>query len=160
MFFEGFDAFVFRRNMREWKIGLFKYKEVLSTMSEERKLSFETKAIHAGQELDSATLSRAVPLYQTTSFGFRDTDHAADLFALKEFGNIYTRIMNPTTDVFEKRVAALEGGLAGLATASGMSAITYSILNIASAGDEIVSAASLYGGNSTGNTYTILKRSW
>lgn len=115
-------------------------------MSEERKLALETLAVHAGQEIDPATMSRAVPLYQTTSYGFRDTDHAANLFALKEFGNIYTRLMNPTTDVFEKRVAALEGGLAALATASGQAAITYSILNIAGAGDEIVSSASLYGG--------------
>jgi O-acetylhomoserine (thiol)-lyase len=91
-------------------------------------------------------MSRAVPLYQTTSYGFRDTDHAADLFALKEFGNIYTRLMNPTTDVLEKRIAALEGAPAALATASGMAAITYAILNIAEAGDEIVSASSLYGG--------------
>jgi O-acetylhomoserine (thiol)-lyase len=116
------------------------------TMSEERELSFETLAVHAGQEIDPTTMSRAVPLYQTTSYGFRDTDHAANLFALKEFGNIYTRLMNPTTDVFEKRIAALEGAPAALATASGQAAITYSILNIAGAGDEIVSAASLYGG--------------
>jgi O-acetylhomoserine (thiol)-lyase len=115
-------------------------------MSEERELSFETLAVHAGQEIDPTTMSRAVPLYQTTSYGFRDTDHAANLFALKEFGNIYTRLMNPTTDVFEKRIAALEGAPAALATASGQAAITYSILNIAGAGDEIVSAASLYGG--------------
>ncbi|MDF2961948.1 MAG: O-acetylhomoserine aminocarboxypropyltransferase [Paenibacillus sp.] len=115
-------------------------------MSKERKLGLETLAVHAGQEIDPTTMSRAVPLYQTTSYGFRDTDHAANLFALKEFGNIYTRLMNPTTDVFEKRVAALEGGPAALATASGQAAITYSILNIAGAGDEIVSAASLYGG--------------
>ncbi len=112
----------------------------------ERKLALETLAVHAGQEIDPTTRSRAVPLYQTTSYGFRDTDHAANLFGLKEFGNIYTRLMNPTTDVFEKRVAALEGGLAALATASGQAAITYSILNIAGAGDEIVSASSLYGG--------------
>lgn len=79
-------------------------------MSEERKLSLETLAIHAGQQLDPTTLSRAVPIYQTSSYGFRDTDHAADLFALKQFGNIYTRIMNPTSDVFEQRMAALEGG--------------------------------------------------
>ncbi|WP_409341396.1 homocysteine synthase [Paenibacillus sp. MBLB4367] len=115
-------------------------------MSEQRKLSLDTLAVHAGQEIDPTTLSRAVPLYQTTSYGFRDTEHAANLFALKEFGNIYTRLMNPTTDVFEKRVAALEGGAAALATASGQAAITYSILNIAGAGDDIVSAASLYGG--------------
>ncbi len=115
-------------------------------MTEERKLSPDTIAVHGGQEIDPTTMSRAVPIYQTTSYGFRDTDHAADLFALKEFGNIYTRIMNPTTDVLEKRVAALEGAPAALAVASGMSAITYSILNIAGAGDEIVSASSLYGG--------------
>jgi O-acetylhomoserine (thiol)-lyase len=115
-------------------------------MAEERKLSLDTLAIHAGQEVDPTTLSRAVPLYQTTSYAFRDTDHAADLFALKEFGNIYTRLMNPTTDVFEKRVAALEGGAAALATSSGQAAITTAILNIAGAGEEVVSATSLYGG--------------
>jgi len=115
-------------------------------MSEERKLSLDTLAIHAGQEVDPTTLSRAVPLYQTTSYAFRDTDHAADLFALKEFGNIYTRLMNPTTDVFEKRVAALEGGAAALAASSGQAAITTAILNIAGAGEEVVSATSLYGG--------------
>ncbi len=115
-------------------------------MTEERKLRPETLAVHGGQEIDPATMSRAVPIYQTTSYGFRDTDHAANLFALKEFGNIYTRIMNPTTDVFEKRVAALENGAAALATASGQAAISYAIWNIAGAGDEIVSATSLYGG--------------
>jgi O-acetylhomoserine (thiol)-lyase len=115
-------------------------------MTEERKPRIETLAVHAGQEIDPTTGSRAVPIYQTTSYGFRDADHAANLFALREFGNIYTRIMNPTTDVFEKRVAALEGGAAALATASGQAAITYAILNIAGAGDEIVSASSLYGG--------------
>jgi len=115
-------------------------------MSEQRKLSLETLSVHAGQEIDPTTLSRAVPIYQTTSYGFRDTEHAANLFALKEFGNIYTRIMNPTSDVFEKRIAALEGAPAALAVASGQAAITYSILNIAGAGDEIVSATSLYGG--------------
>ncbi|WP_067623652.1 homocysteine synthase [Alicyclobacillus acidiphilus] len=115
-------------------------------MTEAKQLRPETLAVHAGQEIDPTTFSRAVPIYQTTSYGFRDSDHAADLFALKEFGNIYTRIMNPTTDVFEKRVAALEGGAAALATASGQAAITYSILNIAGAGDEIVSSTSLYGG--------------
>ncbi|MBN3525618.1 homocysteine synthase [Paenibacillus apiarius] len=111
-----------------------------------RTFGLETLAVHAGQEVDPTTLSRAVPLYQTTSYAFKDTDHAANLFALKEFGNIYTRLMNPTTDVFEKRVAALEGGAGALATASGQAAITYAILNIAGAGDEIVSATSLYGG--------------
>ncbi|WNS42947.1 homocysteine synthase [Paenibacillus sp. MMS20-IR301] len=115
-------------------------------MSEERKLSFETLTVHAGQEIDPTTLARAVPLYQTTSYGFRDAEHAANLFALKEFGNIYTRLMNPTTDVFEQRLAALEGGAGALATASGAAAISFSILNIAGAGDEIVSSASLYGG--------------
>ncbi|AIQ65603.1 O-acetylhomoserine aminocarboxypropyltransferase [Paenibacillus stellifer] len=115
-------------------------------MPEQPKLSFETLAVHAGQEIDPTTFSRAVPLYQTTSYGFRDTEHAANLFGLKEFGNIYTRLMNPTTDVFEQRIAALEGGVGALATASGAAAISFSILNIAGAGDEIVSSASLYGG--------------
>jgi len=112
----------------------------------ETKLSFGTLAVHAGQQVDPTTNSRAVPIYQTTSYVFNDSDHAANLFGLKEFGNIYTRIMNPTWDVFEQRIAALEGGVGALATASGQAAITYSILNIAQAGDEIVSAASLYGG--------------
>ncbi|MEF3306065.1 homocysteine synthase [Paenibacillus sp. GYB003] len=115
-------------------------------MSEQRKLSLETLAVHAGQEIDPTTLSRAVPIYQTTSYGFRDTEHAADLFALKQFGNIYTRLMNPTSDVFEKRIAALEGGVGALATSSGQAAITYSIINIAGAGDEIVASSTLYGG--------------
>jgi O-acetylhomoserine (thiol)-lyase len=115
-------------------------------MSEERKYALETLAVHAGQEIDPTTRARALPIYQTTSYGFRDAQHAADLFALREPGNIYTRIMNPTQDAFEKRVAALEGGAAGLATASGSAAITYAILTIAEAGDEIVSASSLYGG--------------
>ncbi|WIV18720.1 homocysteine synthase [Paenibacillus polygoni] len=116
-------------------------------MSNEKKaFAFETLAVHAGQEIDPTTLSRAVPLYQTTSYGFRDSDHAANLFSLQEFGNIYTRITNPTTDVFEKRIAALEGGAGALATASGQAAITFSILNIAGSGDEIVSSSSLYGG--------------
>lgn len=111
-----------------------------------KKLSFETIQLHGGQEVDSVTKSRAVPLYQTTSYLFEDTQDAADLFALKKFGNIYTRIMNPTTDVFEKRVALLEGGVGAVATASGMAAITYAILNIAGSGDEIVSASTIYGG--------------
>jgi O-acetylhomoserine (thiol)-lyase len=122
------------------------FYERMIPMSEERKLGLETLAIHAGQEIDPATMARALPIYQTTSYGFRDTEHAANLFSLKELGNIYTRLMNPTTDVFEKRVAALEGGPAALATASGQAAITFAILNIAGAGDEIVSATSLYGG--------------
>jgi len=112
----------------------------------EKTYSFGTLAVHAGQEVDSATNSRAVPIYQTSSYVFNDAKHAANLFGLKEFGNIYTRIGNPTWDVFEKRIAALEGGVAALATASGASAITLSILNIARSGDEIVSAISLYGG--------------
>ena len=111
-----------------------------------KKLSFETIQLHGGQEVDAVTKSRAVPLYQTTSYLFEDTQDAADLFALKKFGNIYTRIMNPTTDVFEKRVALLEGGVGAVATASGMAAINYAILNIASSGDEIVSASTIYGG--------------
>ncbi|AAK80727.1 O-acetylhomoserine (thiol)-lyase [Clostridium acetobutylicum] len=115
-------------------------------MSEERKFGFETLQVHAGQVADPTTGSRAVPIYQTTSYVFKNADHAANLFQLKEPGNVYTRIMNPTTDVFEQRVAALEGGVAGLATASGLAAITYAILNVASAGDEIVAASTLYGG--------------
>lgn len=112
----------------------------------EKKLKFDTLQVHAGQEPDPTTGSRAVPIYQTTSYVFENADHAADLFSLKESGNIYTRIMNPTTDVFEKRMAALEGGVGALAVASGSAAITYAILNIAGAGDEIVSASTLYGG--------------
>ena len=107
---------------------------------------FETLALHAGQDVDPVTNSRAVPIYQTTSYVFNSPDHAASLFGLQEFGNIYTRIMNPTTDVLEKRIAALEGGVGALATASGQAAETLAILNIASAGDEIVSTTSLYGG--------------
>jgi O-acetylhomoserine (thiol)-lyase len=111
-----------------------------------RELKFDTLQVHAGQKPDPATNSRAVPIYQTTSYVFDNTEHAANLFALKESGNIYTRMMNPTTDVFEQRIAALEGGKAALAVASGSAAITYSILNIAGTGDEIVSASTLYGG--------------
>ena len=107
---------------------------------------FETNQLHAGQTPDPVTKSRAVPIYQTTSYVFDDTNQAENLFGLKEPGNIYTRIMNPTTDVFEKRIAALEGGVGALAAASGSAAITYSILNLASAGDEIVAASTLYGG--------------
>ncbi len=110
------------------------------------ELRFATKALHAGQQPDPTTGSRAVPLYQTTSYVFRDTEHAANLFALKELGNIYTRIMNPTTDVFEQRLAALEGGSGALAHSSGQAAITDTIFNIAGAGDHIVSVAQLYGG--------------
>ena len=113
---------------------------------EERNLKYETLQLHAGQEPDPTTGSRAVPIYQTTSYEFDDTEHAATLFALKEFGNIYTRIMNPTTDVFEKRVAALEGGAAAVATSSGQSAQFLTIATIAQAGDNIVSTSFLYGG--------------
>ncbi|MGG1864361.1 homocysteine synthase [Bacillus safensis] len=126
-------------------------------MSEERPFRLETKAIHAGQELDSATYSRAVPIYQTSSFGFRDSDHAANLFGLQEPGNIYSRIMNPTNDVFEKRIAELEGGIGALAVSSGQAATTYSILNIAGAGDEIVSSSSLYGGTYNLFAHTLKK---
>lgn len=115
-------------------------------MAEERNFKFETVCLHGGQEVDPTTLSRAVPLYQTSSYVFKDTDHAANLFALKEFGNIYTRIMNPTQDTFEKRIAELEGGVGALAVASGQAAITFSILNIAHAGDEVVASSNLYGG--------------
>ena len=111
-----------------------------------RKFGFDTLQVHAGQEVDPTTGSRAVPIYQTTSYVFKNAEHAANLFALAESGNIYTRIMNPTTDVFEKRMAALEGGVGALAVASGSAAVTYAILNIAGAGDEIVSAGTLYGG--------------
>lgn len=106
----------------------------------------ETILLHGGQEVDPTTGSRAVPIYQTTSYVFNSAEHAANLFGLKESGNIYTRIMNPTVDVFEKRVAALEGGTAAVATASGSAAITYAILNVAETGDEIVAASNLYGG--------------
>ena len=105
-----------------------------------------TLSLHAGQQPDPATGSRAVPLYQTAAYVFKNAEHAANLFALKEFGNIYTRLMNPTTDVFEKRVAALEGGTGALATASGQAAITYALLAVTRLGDEIVAADNLYGG--------------
>ncbi len=117
----------------------------------------ETLALHGGQELDADTRSRAVPIYQTTSYCFKDTDHAARLFALQEFGNIYTRIMNPTTDVLEKRLAALEGGAAGLCFSSGMAAITAAVLNICRAGQHIVSSGSLYGGTVTLFSHTLPK---
>ena len=112
----------------------------------DNKLRVETLALHGGQEADPTTGARAVPIYQTTSYQFKSTEHAANLFALKEFGNIYTRLMNPTNDVLEKRMALLEGGAGALAVASGQSAITLALLNIARAGDEIVSADNLYGG--------------
>ena len=110
-------------------------------------LKFETLQVHAGQEADPTTGSRAVPIYQTTSFVFNSSEHGANLFALKEFGNIYTRIMNPTTDVFEKRVAALEGGVAGLAVASGMAAQFIALNNIMESGDNFITSSFLYGGS-------------
>jgi O-acetylhomoserine (thiol)-lyase len=128
-------------------------------MSEEKQQPapqyLATLAVHAGQSPDPVTGARAVPIYQTTSYLFQDADHAGRLFALKEFGNIYTRIMNPTTDVFEKRVAALEGGQAALATASGQAAETLAITTLAAAGDEIVSTTSLYGGTYNLFHYTL-----
>ncbi len=123
----------------------------------ERQYRFDTLQVHAGQKPDPATGSRAVPIYQTTSYVFKDADHAARLFALQEAGNIYTRIMNPTTDVFEQRLAALEGGVAALGLASGSAAVTYSIMNIAGAGDEIVAASTLYGGTYNLFLYTLPK---
>ncbi len=118
----------------------------------EKEYKLETKALHAGQKPDPTTLARAVPVYRTSSYIFRNTEHAANLFGLKELGNIYTRLMNPTTDVLEKRLTELEGGVGGLALASGTAAIFYSIINLARAGDEIISANDLYGG-----TYTQFK---
>jgi O-acetylhomoserine (thiol)-lyase len=125
--------------------------------AQDRPQHLATLALHAGQSPDPTTHARAVPIYQTTSYTFEDTGHAARLFALQEFGNIYTRIMNPTTDVFEKRVAALEGGAAALALSSGQAAETLTILTIAAAGDEIVSTTSLYGGTYNLFHYTLPK---
>jgi len=124
-------------------------------MDKKTAYHLETLALHAGHEVDRNTLSRAVPIYQTSSYMFKDTQHAADLFALKEFGNIYTRLMNPTTDVLEKRLAAMEGGVGGLAFSSGMAAITASVLNICKAGQHFVSSSSLYGG-----TYTLFSQTF
>ena len=129
----------------------------MSTSPEQPKYGFETVALHGGYSGDPTTKSCAVPIYQTTSYIFDDTAHAARLFGLQEFGNIYTRIMNPTTDVFEQRVAALEGGIGGLALASGQSAVVYSILNLARAGDHVVSSNSLYGGTYNAWHYTLPK---
>ena len=124
-------------------------------MPEQNPQQLATLAVHGGQTPDPTTGSRAVPIYQTTSYVFHDADHAARLFGLQEFGNIYTRIMNPTTDVFEKRVAALEGGAAALATASGQAAETLAITTLAAAGDEIISTTSLYGGTYNLFHYTL-----
>lgn len=117
-----------------------------------REFKFETLQLHAGQVVDATTKSRAVPIYQTTSFVFDDTQEGADLFALQKAGNIYTRITNPTTSAFEERIAALEGGVGALATASGMAALTYTILGLAHAGDHVVAASTIYGG-----TFNLLK---
>ncbi len=119
--------------------------------------SFETRQIHAGQVPDPTTGARALPIYQTTSYVFRDTDHAANLFGLKEFGNIYTRLMNPTTDVVEQRLASLEGGVGALFVASGQAAETLALLNLAEAGDHVVSSPSLYGGTYNLFHYTFPK---
>lgn len=123
----------------------------------EKNFSFDTLALHGGQVPDSATLSRAVPIYQTSSYVFKSSEHAARLFALEESGNIYTRIMNPTTDVLEKRMAELDGGVGALAVASGQAAISYAVLNIASAGQNIVSTSYLYGGTYNLFHYTLPK---
>ncbi len=124
-------------------------------MSSERQLGFSTRQLHAGQQPDPTTGSRAIPIYQTTSYQFRDSEHAANLFALRELGNIYTRIMNPTTDVLEQRIASLEGGVAGLAASSGHAAQTMAILTLCEKGDHIVSSSRLYGGTYNQFNYTL-----
>ena len=126
----------------------------MSTEQDVRKYGFATRQLHAGQQADPTTGSRAVPIYQTTSYVFKDTDHAARLFALQEFGNIYTRIMNPTSDVFEQRIADLEGGVGALAASSGHAAQTMAILALCGQGDHIVSASTLYGGTYNQFNYT------
>src|SRR5690625_4305316 len=129
----------------------------MSDNGQERNYKFETLQLHAGQEPDPTTGSRAVPIYQTTSYQFNDAEHAANLFGLKEFGNIYTRIMNPTTDVFEKRMAALEENTSAVATASGQSAQFLAITALAQAGDNIVSSSFLYGGTYNQFKVTLLR---
>ncbi len=124
-------------------------------MNEEKNYKLDTLALHAGHEVDEDTLSRAVPIYQTTSYLFKNTEHAADLFSLSEEGNIYTRLMNPTTAVLEKRIAAMEGGVGACAFSSGMAAINNAVLNITSTGQHIVSSSSLYGG-----TYTLFSQTF
>jgi O-acetylhomoserine (thiol)-lyase len=126
----------------------------MSGTSNERRFGFNTRQLHAGQQPDPTTNSRAVPIYQTTSYVFKDTDHASRLFALQEFGNIYTRIMNPTSDVFEQRLADLEGGVGALASSSGHGAQTMAILTLCGAGDHIVAASTLYGGTYNQFIYT------
>src|SRR4029077_6691414 len=132
-------------------------KPMLSALMSNPPQNLSTLALHAGQVPDPTTGARAVPIYQTTSFVFKNTEHAANLFALKEFGNVYTRIMNPTTDVFEKRVAAIEGGTGALAVSSGQAAQALSLLAITQLGDEIVSANNLYGGTYEQFHYTFPK---
>src|SRR3954454_17551043 len=124
----------------------------------ERQLGFATKCLHAAHTPDAASRARAVPIYQTTSFTFENSDHAAALFGLQQFGNIYTRIMNPTTDVFEQRVAALEGGMAALATSSGQAAQFLAITSLLGVGDHLVAASSLYGGTYSLFQYTLPKQ--
>lgn len=126
----------------------------MSEQAQERKFGFDTRQLHAGQQADPTTNARTVPIYQTTSYRFKDSAHAARLFALEEFGNIYTRIMNPTSDVFEQRVADLEGGIGALAASSGHAAQTMAVLTLAGAGDHIVSASTLYGGTYNQFAYT------
>jgi O-acetylhomoserine (thiol)-lyase len=138
--------------MSDSEIEALRETEVVPTQQ-----GFETLALHAGQDVDPVTKSRAVPIYQTTSYLFESPEHAASLFGLQAFGNIYTRIMNPTTDVLEKRVAALEGGVGALATSSGQAAQALAILNIANSGDEIVSTTSLYGGTYNQFEHTLPK---
>jgi O-acetylhomoserine (thiol)-lyase len=124
-------------------------------MAEQQKHRLDTLALHAGQQADPTTGARAVPIYQTTSYVFKDSDHAARLFGLQEFGNIYTRLMNPTADVAEKRIAALEGGTGALLTSSGMAAIFMAIHNLAKTGDHVISSSSLYGGTDTLFRFTL-----
>ena len=126
----------------------------MSATERTTKFGFTTRQLHAGQQPDPTTGSRAVPIYQTTSYDFKDTEHAARLFALKEFGNIYTRIMNPTSDVFEQRIADLEGGVGALAVSSGHAAQAQAIFALCGAGDHIVSASTLYGGTYNQFAYT------
>jgi O-acetylhomoserine (thiol)-lyase len=126
-------------------------------MTDPASWAFETRQIHAGQTPDGTTGARALPIYQTTSYVFRDAEHAANLFALKEFGNIYTRLMNPTQDAVEQRINSLEGGVGALLTASGQSAETVALLNLAESGDHIVSSPSLYGGTYNLFHYTFPK---
>jgi O-acetylhomoserine (thiol)-lyase len=137
--------------------GLAPFTQIKEMTMAEEQYHRETLALHGGQAIDADTRSRAVPIYQTSSYCFKDTDHAGRLFALQEFGNIYTRIMNPTTDVLEKRLAVLEGGVAGLCFSSGMAAITAAILNICRSGQHIVSSTSLYGGTVTLFSQTLPK---